>query len=489
VAGVQCLKRLYFQVHQPELAEGPDEGQSARLEQGDEVGLLAQSRFPGGVFVGFDRDLDDALAQTAALMENPSVPAIYEATFRHSNVLVRVDILQRRPGNRWRLIEVKSSLDPKPHYRYDLAIQHHILVACGLDISSVSLMHLNRDYRYGGGQHDLAKLFTIKDLTREVRKLDHELPALLRSQRKALAQDDAPDIAPGPQCADPYVCEFFHNCNPEPPEHHISFLPRISGKKHQDLVNLGVTLIHEIPEDFPLTGMQGRVREAVKTNRPWVSDALPRELAALRWPLYFMDFESIYPALPRFRGMRPYQQIPFQWSVHRQLKPNAELEHFEFLADDDRDPRPAFIASLCGVLSKRGPIVVYNAGYESVRLRELADELPEYRERIEAIQSRLWDLLRVVRSHIYHPQFGGSFSIKSVLPALTGMTYEGMEVAHGGQAGIAWERTIRDGVDAAEKERLRAALLAYCGLDTLATVKVLEHLRTFTSKTKAGSGG
>ena len=176
VAGIQCLKRLYFQVYQPELAEEADEGQEARLEQGQEVGLLAQRRFPGGVLVGFEDGIADALANTAALMDDSSVPAIFEATFQHSNLLVRVDILQRRPRNRWRLIEVKSSVEVKPHYLYDVAIQHHVLSACGLDISSACLMHLNRDYRYDGEEHDLGALFTIRDQTRQIKKLDADLP-------------------------------------------------------------------------------------------------------------------------------------------------------------------------------------------------------------------------------------------------------------------------------------------------------------------------
>ena len=350
VAGVQCLKRLYFQVHQPELAEEADEGQEARLEQGQEVGLLAQRRFPGGVLVGFEAGIDDALAKTAALMDDPSVPAIFEATFQHANLLVRVDILQRRPKNRWRLIEVKSSVEVKPHYLYDVAIQHHVLSACGLDISSACLMHLNRDYRYDGNQHDLGTLFTIRDLTKQIRKLDADLPGLLKAQRKALAQPSPPDISPGPQCTDPYQCEFFSHCNPEPPEHHISFLPRLSVKKQQALIELGVSLIHEIPEDFPLTELQARVCASVTTGQTWVSETLPEELSQLKYPLFFMDFESLNPAIPRFAGMWPYSQIPFQWSVHRQLTPQARLEHFEFLADDERDPRPKFIR-----VALRGP--------------------------------------------------------------------------------------------------------------------------------------
>src|SRR5438093_1019960 len=159
MAGIQCLKRLYLQVHSPQLAESGDEGQHARLEQGRDVGLLAQHMFPGGCTVSFDNGIGGALAETAALLEDSSVPAIYEAAFRHSNVLVCVDILQRLPGNRWRLIEVKSSVEPKSHYLQDVATQHHIVVACGLDVPSAWLMHLNRDYRYNGEQHDVCELF------------------------------------------------------------------------------------------------------------------------------------------------------------------------------------------------------------------------------------------------------------------------------------------------------------------------------------------
>ncbi len=413
VAGVQCLKRLYFQVHQPELADEAGDDQQARLEQGQEVGLLAQQRFPGGVAVGFENGVDHALSQTAALLDNPSVPAIFEATFQHANLLVRVDILQRRPRcgagwnpaagwhpapkNRWRLIEVKSSLDRKDYHLPDVAIQHHVLIACGLDISSACLMHLNRAYIYDGIQHDLASLFTIRNLTSQVKKLDADLPRLLKLQRKALAQTAPPGISPGPQCSDPYVCEFFSHCNPSPPEHHISSLPNLSAKKAQTLADRGISLIRNIPDDFQLSDRQARICAAVKTGQMWLSESIPKELSRLRHPLFFMDFESCYPALPRFAGMWPYSQIPFQWSVHRQLADSAPLEHFEFLSDDERDPRPMFIESLCEVLGKRGQIVAYNATFESQRLAELADALPEYKQRIQNIRGRLWDLLPFVR--------------------------------------------------------------------------------------------
>jgi predicted RecB family nuclease len=479
VAGVQCLKRLYYQIYQPELAEQADESQQARLEQGNEVGLLAQSRFPRGVLVDSEHGLDDALARTACLVDDSSVPAIFEATFQHQGVLVRVDILQRRPGNRWRLIEVKSSADVKEYHLYDVAIQTHVLSGCGLDISSSCLMHLNRDYVYDGRQYDPKDLFAIRNLTGEIRTLDPEIRKLLRSERKALALKHPPDIAPGRHCSEPVPCEFYGCCNSPIPEHHISFLPRLSGKKQAELLDRGITLIHEIPKGFSLTENQIRVWTSVKTGQPWVGENLGKELSRLKYPLYYMDFETLFPAIPRFAGMWPYSHVPFQWSVHRQTSADSELEHFEFLAENEGDPRRAFLDSLGDALANRGLIVAYNAGFESQRLSDLTKWMPEYAPKIAKIQARLWDLWPFVKKHLYHPEFQGSFSLKTVLSALVpGSGYEGMKVSHGGEAGLAWDQMVRGNLDLEERQRLKSALLAYCQKDTLAMAQILEVLRT-----------
>ena len=487
VSGMQCLKRLYLQVHQPDLAGDPDEQQESRFGKAHAVGVLAQSAFPGGVLVesGSD-DLEAALARTAELMADSSVPAIFEAAFRHSNVLVRVDILQRRRLNRWRLLEVKSSVSVKDHYLYDLAIQYHVLQNSGIDVSSACLVHLNREYVYDGKSYDCRELFITEHLTRRVRKLGDAVPKLLGGQRRALTQSAPPVIEPGRQCGDPYRCEFFDHCNPARPITHISYIPRLAGKKMQDLLDLGVSLIEQIPDDFPLTEIQTRVCTAVKTGRLWTSDTLASELSKLKYPLYFLDFETLYPAIPRYAGMWPYSHIPFQWSMHRQREGHAELEHFEFLATTDCDPRREFIQSLCAALGNRGKIFVYNAGFESLRLAELADSLPEFADRIGNIRERLWDLLPFIRRHLYHRQFNGSFSIKSVLPALIPqMTYDTMDVGDGTAAGLAWDEMVRGGVEVSKRQRLKSALLQYCRQDTLAMVKILEHMRALALKTQA----
>jgi hypothetical protein len=255
-------------------------------------------------------------------------------------------------------------------------------------------------------------------------------------------------------------------------------LPRLHANAAEELGELGVESIHDIPDDFPLTEKQRRACTSVQTGQPWFSADLGRELETLRYPLYFMDFESVNPAIPRFAGMRPYDQIPLQFSVHTVREPGAAPDHHEFLAMDNSDPRKAFISSLVAALGESGSIVVYSQQFESQRLAELAGCLPEFVEPIHTIQSRMWDLLPVIRNHVYHPKFAGSYSIKNVLPALVpDMTYEGMEVGDGRQAGVAWESLVRGNLDQVERERTRKALLDYCRLDTLALVRLIERLR------------
>jgi Domain of unknown function(DUF2779) len=262
------------------------------------------------------------------------------------------------------------------------------------------------------------------------------------------------------------------------PDDHILRLPRVHASTVAKLVSLGIQSIHEIPEHYPLTGRLRRACTSVQIGKPWFSPDLKEELGRLKYPLYFADFETVNLAIPRFSGMRPYDHLPFQWSVHVQRQPGEEPEHLEFLATDKGDPRPAFTSALCDAFCDCGSIVVYHQQFESQRLSELASWLPELSTRLNRIQRRLWDLLPIVRDHVYHPAFGGSYSLKSVLPALVPeMTYEGMEVADGQAAGLAWESLVRGGLAQGESDRIRKALLDYCRQDTLGMVRIVEKLQ------------
>jgi len=477
MAGVQCLKRLYFQVHHPELAAQPDETALASLRQGQEVGELAREAFPGGVLVNADKlNLPEAVERTSQLVADGEVKTIFEGTFKQDDIVVRTDILARKPRGGWRLVEVKASTDIKAHHPSDVAIQQYVLNASLLEIEP-SLMHVNRGYVYDGREYDLEMLFTIRDMGSEVEKLQAKLPEMIRQQRVVLSRPDPPEIAPGRHCEDPIRCEFYDHCNPELPDDHVQLLPAISATRLNQLAARGITSIHEIPADFPLSTRQRRACHCVQTAAPWFDEGLKEAIGQLEYPLRFMDFETVNPALPRFPGMRPYDPIPFQWSVHTRETADGPPEHHEFLAEDESDPRLLFLNSLLGIIGRDGHIVVYNRTFESQRLEELARWIPEYAGRIGQIQARLWDLLEAVKKNVYHPRFRGSFSLKRVLPALIPeLTYDRMCVADGEEAGLAWEKMIRGQVSEQEKARLRKALLDYCSLDTLAMVRLLDYL-------------
>jgi len=479
LAGCQCLKRLYLQVHCPELVGKPDGANEAIIEQGRQVGILARQLFPGGIEVEGYSGLDRAIRTTKELLGNSEVPAIFEGAFEHQGVIVKTDILQRRKPNHWRLVEIKSTADLKDHHLEDVAIQKYVVSGLGVQLASVWLAHINRTYVLTGTTIDPRQFFLFRNVTRRAQNLQPELTFRLRSQFRILAMPEPPEVPTGPHCINPVVCEFFCHCNHPKPDDYIGYLPRLQPSAVEQLEELGVESIHDIPDDFELSEFQRRVCTAMQTGQPWFSADLNSEFESLKYPLYFMDFETVNPAIPRFVGMHPYDHIPFQFSVHVQQEPGAAPKHLEFLAMDNGDPRPAFISSLCEALGESGSIVVYNEQFESQRLWELAGWLPEYTQRIRDIQRRLWDLLPVVRNHVYYPAFEGSFSLKAVLPALVPeMTYEGMEVPNGQAAGLAWETIIGGNRSKAEDQSKRQALLDYCGQDTLALVRLLEALQS-----------
>ena len=216
VAGVQCLKRLYWLVQEPELAGVPDAADFALMDQGRQVGKLAHQLFPGGLEVR-SGDPEQAIRSTRELVANREVPAIFEGAFEHGGVLVRVDIFHRRRDNRWRLLEVKSTADLKDYHLEDVGIQTRVVSRSGLDLASSCLMHINRHYVFQGGSIDVRQFFRVRNLTGRIARLDTELTFRLRTQFRILAMPKAPDIAPGPHCTDPVMCEFYDLCNPRTP--------------------------------------------------------------------------------------------------------------------------------------------------------------------------------------------------------------------------------------------------------------------------------
>jgi hypothetical protein len=469
LSGLQCHKRLYLEIHAPELATEPDEQTQAILDNGTELGELARRLFPNGVLVDFGRSgLEDALALTRRLVADPTVPAIFEATFKFDNVLVRVDVLERLSPHEWRLIEVKASTKVKAVHLEDLAIQTYVLNGCGVCLGGVRLMHLNRAYVFPGGAIDLQQLFVQQDLTEQVTGRQPAVPARLGEMKHMLMQWAPPDIKPGNQCHDPYTCEFWEHCTEQKPERWIYYL---SGPKatFQKLIEQGIETIDDIPDDFPLSVVQQRMKE----NTEWIGPLLKASMQSLRYPVHHLDFETFMPAVPRYPGTRPYQALPFQWSNHIEFE-DGSLRHEEYLCTEPRDPREEFAIALLQSVGRAGSICVYS-DYEKLLLMGLAEAFPRLRREIYAVISRLWDLLSVIQRHYYHPDFKGSFSLKSVLPALVpSLDYGDLEIRDGALASLLYHRMVFG--NETDKDRLTSALLEYCKRDTLGMLEVRRAL-------------
>ena len=474
VSGSQCHKQLWWRVHESDASElAPDPSQQAIFDQGHLVGARAREQFPGGVLIdGHHGDLAGRVARTQAVLA-AGAPAIFEASFFVDDIFVAVDVLER-VGPAWTIVEVKSTTSVKAQHLPDGAIQAHVLRRSGLAVEHVEIMHLNRECRFP----DLRQLFVRADVTGEVQAM---LPAVAREASAQLRMLDGPmpEVAVGPHCETPYACPFRERCWPEMPEHHVSTLYGM-GKRVAAFEAQGLMTIHDLPDGLGLSLPAERQRLAVQQNRVVVEASLGDALGAIAYPCAVLDFETVGLAIPVWDGCRPYDQVPVQFSCHV-VDEQHHVTHHAWLADDARDPRPEMAARVVEACRGAAVVVAYNATFEKTVLRQLAAAVPELAEALADVDARMVDALPLVRNHIYHPDFGGSFSLKAVLPALVpGMGYEGLAIASGGLASQALQRLLFDAhMPPAERAEMREALLQYCAVDTLGVVRILEQLQGY----------
>lgn len=476
--GLQCPKWLYLECFNHELADPVDDQQQAIFDTGHEVGELARSLYNGGLLIKEDHlHHADAIVSTNAALSDARIPALFEAAFQHDDIKIRADILVRADDGCFDLIEVKSGTRVKAENIPDAGVQLFVLNGCGIKIRRTCIGHLNKEYVYPGGDYDLSQLFCIEDVTDQVRQLQPEIPMLLDEMRRHLWSPEPPDIKAGRQCSRPHKCPFQGHCRAGEPEHPVGKLPRASEKLLQALAEAGINDIRDIPEDFAgLNALQKRVRDCVVNDCWYVESELKHQLQRLEYPVHFLDFETFAPALPVYAGTHPCQVIPFQWSNHI-LEKSGELRHEQFLHDGTDDPRESFANSLLKTLGARGSIVVYSS-FEASRIRDLASLFPGMAAGLLGLlDNRIVDLLQLVRKHCYHPAFHGSFSIKSVLPALVpGLDYIDLEINNGSIASFAYAEMRRADTTEERRESLKQGLLAYCKRDTEAEVELFKLL-------------
>ncbi len=471
IAGLQCLRRLWLLVHEPPDYEEP--GAGSPLAMGHEIGLHAHKLFPGGVLVAEEPwQHVQAVARTAALMADAAVPAVFEAAFVHDDIRIRVDVMERTPDG-WGLREVKSSTRVKDQHLDDVALQRHVLAGAGVPVSSTEVLHVNNGYLRGTGDVDWPGFFTRVDVTGAIEARRCDLLPRLPPMRTCLQQDSPPLVEPSGHCHTPYGCEFWERCTADKPADWIAHLPRLTLARRQELEALGIHAISAIPSSFPLTSKQVIIRDATASGQPYVAPGLAGLLHRFSPPACYLDFEAMIPPVPLYAGTRPYQTLPFQWSLHT-MAADGTLTHAAFLASGADDPRRAFAETLIAALAGSGlPIIVYSS-YEQTRLLELAQQMPDLAASLEAIVGRLADLLPVVRGAVYLPGFGFSNSIKAVAPALaSGFGYDDLPgIADGSAAAAAFLQLASGSLLPSTQASVRMELLAYCERDTMAMVEV-----------------
>ncbi len=468
----QCARRLWLAVHQPGAAATDDSAQ-ARFAAGREVGIVARALAPDGVLVQADPDLDAALETTRRWLAAGDRP-LFEATFEHDGALVRIDVLEPMGDATWRIAEVKSSTSAKPHHRSDLATQVWVARQAGVPVSGAAIRHIdNRFVLAEPGWFE--GLFADEESLDEIEALVAERQALIGAARDALKGPE-PAISPGDQCASPYACEFSGHCSrglTEAPDWPVTILPNGGGRRW---LEAGIDDLLQVDAAALTNPVHRRVYDATLSGATFHDAAAARAaIGEWSWPRAWLDFETIAFAVPRWVGTRPYQQVPFQFSVHVEQE-DGRIDHHAFLSLDGQDPRRGCAEALIKALPEDGAIIAYSAGFERGRMRELADAFPDLAAALSARADRIVDLLPVTRATWYHRDQRGSWSIKAVLPTVApDLDYGGLEVKDGGQAQMAWLE-ISEGADPARRAELERALLAYCERDTWAMVVLARRL-------------
>jgi hypothetical protein len=438
--GMNCHKSLWLYVNKRQ-EQKIEPATMALFARGTNVGELAQSRFPGGRMAVLEAYPGITAAKRTQEMIRQGVETIYEATFIHADTLVAVDILHKHNG-RWFLYEVKATNSVKPEHAKDVAVQYWVVKGSGLDIADAFLMHLNREY-VRHGELVIKDLFLPESLLAATLTLQPDIANDLNILHE-IVKGEEPDIAMGRHCTSPYKCDFTDYC--------LSLLPAVD---------------NEAP---PLS------------SEPEVNEQAVRDfVSSVRYPLCHLDFETIMPAVPMFDESRPYQQIPFQYSLHIQSEHDGAIEHKEYLAESntDIDPRKGLIEKMIEDTKAASTILVYSIAFERTRIKEMLRDFPQYTEGLESIISRMIDLIIPFRRKYYRTEtMQGSASIKRVLPALyPEFSYDQLDISDGMAASNAFLDLYYSN-DREHIAKTRESLRKYCELDTLAMVKIFETLKS-----------
>ena len=476
IRSLQCEKSLFLYKYHYDLRDEIPASRQAIFSRGTNIGILARKLFPGGVDATPPKynEFQLAVDNTARLIKD-GVKIIYEAAFCFNDVYVAVDILVFE-NNKWKAYEVKSSTSVSDIYIMDASLQYYVIKGAGIDLDDIFVVTINNQY-VRHGDVDVQKLFKAVSVKKEAVKNEPKIRKNIAKALDILNLKEVPEKQIGEHCNIPYTCDFIGHCWKKVPSPSVFDLAGMHLQKKFKFYHEGKIKPEDLnPDelnDLQRLQLRGIIDNAIHTN---ISE-IKKFLRKVKYPLIFMDFETMMPAVPLWDNSRPYQQIPFQFSIHYKESPTSSPQHFEFLAEAGLDPRKYFLSELIKVASVPGTIIVYNATFELTRLRELAGMFPEYEAEVMDMASRTLDLMEPFRKlHYYVPEMNGSHSIKQVLPALVPeLNYSNLAIGNGQLATNAFE-SLQTETDLLTIAETRDKLLEYCKMDTLAMVKILEKL-------------
>jgi predicted RecB family nuclease len=470
LAAQQCLGMAWHGLRGGFTA--PNEAELFRMEQGLEIGRRARGLYPNGIVVA-KRDEKSSSEITQELIADSSIETLFEAAFEVSPFVARADILKRQ-GEAWHVLEVKSNFSDTSEMTDlidDLAYTVMVLRRAGLPVARASLVLLSRDYRFGDGTD---RLFEVVDKTTEVSDRATEFEDAADSVAGVLLDQTQPIPVLVSACRSCAVYE--DRCLGSGLAHTVLELTGLHHTKLKRLSDDGVIDLSRVPDDLKLNALQERVKRSVLSGKAVVEPGLGTVLQFVNWPCHYLDFETVATFLPLYEGHGCHRQVLTQFSLHHRDSIDVEPRHSEYLAEATKDCERELAEALIERLGDRGSIIVYSH-FEKTRIKALLDAFPDLAERLQAILDRLTDLLPIIRDHVYHPDFRGSFSIKKVLPVLVpDLSYAGLDVADGETAITRFARMARGEISGDDVEVIRRQLLDYCKLDTFAMVRLHETL-------------
>ena len=487
LSGIQCEKKLWLDLNQEKQRKD-----KAIFRAGNRFGNVVRNYYGKGLDLSDEKDHKIALTKTNEAINSKNVSVIYEGAFLYEETYIRADVLIKE-GDHWTLLEAKSATKVKDINFFDLAIQTYIIKKSGLNLKFSKLIIINNEFVYKGNQ-DYKNLIEEKDLTNDVLVKEKEINSLI-NKFKPIKDKNCPNIEVGNQCKNPYPCEYLEKCSsPEKNINEVSYkiLPYYGKALDEYCIENNISKLVDVPEDQLQSSRKDYannyhyiIQQAHKSNKAWINQDIRNHFKDWVWPFYFMDFETVQQTVPVIQNTKPFEQLPFQWSVHKWDKPENDIEEFSFLEFENQSMELNFLDKLVKTLGNKGTIFVHNHPFEKSVLNKLKEKpnLNHFANDIENIIDRIVDTLALTRHNFYSPEMFGKYSLKKIVKGIpTNITYESddeQSVSDGGDAQLAWFICTDPISKKEDKDKMKQELIKYCAKDTRAMYDLIKYFMNF----------